>query len=199
MSKPKKDRKVESPPRVVYFKPQGIPLVQLAQVVLHLDEYEAVRLVDREGLDQEQAAERMEVSRATCARILESAHKKIAEALTEGKAIRIEGGSFVLGVNRYRCLKCDTLWEAEIDRRDPPAGPAACPKCRGTRLLDFGRQAGWRPGPPWIGQGRRGGPRGRGGPGGRGCGKGGGPGGPGAPGGWDGPPGAAGGPAGTAG
>lgn len=168
MSKPKKDRRVESPPRVVYFKPQGIPMVQLGQVVLHVDEYEAVRLIDREKLDQEQAAERMGVSRATCARILESAHHKIAEALVEGKAIRIEGGSFVLGVNRFRCLDCGTLWEAQISSDLEPPEPATCPSCHSSRVLDFGRQAGWQPSPPWGGHGRRGGPGGFGGHGGRG-------------------------------
>jgi predicted DNA-binding protein (UPF0251 family) len=165
MSKPKKDRKVESPPRVVYFKPQGIPMVQLGQVVLHVDEYEALRLVDQEKLDQGQAAERLGVSRATCARILESAHHKVAEALVEGKAIRIEGGSFVLGVNRFRCLDCGTLWEARIPAEVEPGLQATCPGCRGVRVLDFARQAGWQPGPPWRGRGRRGGPGGFGGPG----------------------------------
>ncbi|MBN1837010.1 MAG: DUF134 domain-containing protein, partial [Spirochaetales bacterium] len=161
MAKPKKDRRVESPPAVVYFKPQGIPMVQLSQVVLHVDEYEAIRLVDREKLDQEQAAERMEVSRATCARILESAHHKIAEALVQGKAIRIEGGSFILGVNRYRCLDCGAVWEQELSPEHQPDSPVACPRCKSTRVLDFARQAGWRPGSPWEAGGTAG-PAGRG-------------------------------------
>jgi predicted DNA-binding protein (UPF0251 family) len=165
MSKPKKERKVESPPRVVYFKPQGIPMVQLSQVVLQVDEYEALRLVDREKLDQEQAAQRMGVSRATCARILESARGKIAEALVEGKAIRIEGGSFVLGANRFRCLDCGTVWEAKEPADPAEPDPPGCPGCRGTRVLDFGRQAGWQPGLPWSGPGRHRGLGGGGGPG----------------------------------
>jgi DNA-directed RNA polymerase subunit N (RpoN/RPB10) len=141
-------------------------------VVLHVDEYEAVRLVDREKLDQEQAAKRMGVSRATCARILESAHQKIAEALVEGKAIRIEGGSFVLGVNRFRCLDCGTLWESEISRDLETPAKAACPSCHSARVLDFARQAGWQPASPWGGRGRHGGPEGFGGPGGYGKGAG---------------------------
>jgi predicted DNA-binding protein (UPF0251 family)/DNA-directed RNA polymerase subunit RPC12/RpoP len=179
MSKPKKDRRVEFPPRVVYFKPQGIPMVQLAQVVLHVDEYEAVRLVDREKLDQEQAAKRLGVSRATCARILESARQKIAEALVEGKAIRIEGGSFVLGVNRFRCLDCGALWESEISQGLEKPAKAACPNCHSARVLDFARQAGWQPGPSWRGRGRHGGLGGFGGSGGGGKG--------GVPGRWSGP------------
>jgi predicted DNA-binding protein (UPF0251 family) len=111
MAKPKKDRRVQYPPSVVYFKPQGIPMFKLEQEILTVDEYEAIRLVDKDGLDQEQAAKRLGVSRATCARIIVSAHKKVAAALTEGKAIRIEGGNFVLKLNRYRCMGCGALWE----------------------------------------------------------------------------------------
>ncbi len=159
MSKPKKHRRVQYPPSVVYFKPQGIPMFQLEQITLAVDEYEAVRLVDREGLDQEQAAERMGVSRATCARILDSAHKKIAEALTQGKAIRIEGGNFTLRLNRYRCLDCGTVWEQDLDGAEQTGQNATptCPNCKSTRVLDFARQAGWRPATPWTAEKRHGG------------------------------------------
>jgi len=80
---------------VRYFKPRGIPLSALEEVVLGLDEMEAVRLADGEGLYQEQAAEKMGISRQTFGRIIESAHKKIAEALVAGKALRIEGGEIM--------------------------------------------------------------------------------------------------------
>ena len=162
MAKPKKDRRVQYPPSVVYFKPQGIPMIQLEQETLTVDEYEAIRLVDKDGLDQEQAAKRMDISRATCARIVESAHKKIAEALTEGKAIRIEGGNVVLKQNRYRCLSCGALWEAELAEESKEQPVPSCPKCHSDRVIDFARQAGWQPGGVWgmslgvPGQGRRG-------------------------------------------
>jgi predicted DNA-binding protein (UPF0251 family) len=148
MAKPKKDRRVQYPPSVVYFKPQGIPMVQLEQETLTVDEYEAIRLVDKDGLDQQEAAKRMGISRPTCARIVESAHKKIAEALTEGKAIRIEGGNVVLKLNRYRCLSCGALWEAELSTEGAEEQPAppSCPKCHSDRVIDFARQAGWQPG-----------------------------------------------------
>jgi len=143
MPKPKKDRFVLQPPSVAYFKPQGIPLFQLEQVVLGVDEYEALRLVDLEGLQQQEAAERMKVSRATCARILEGAHRKVAEALTGGKAIRIEGGSFVLGSNRYRCRECNTFWEITLRGGEPePPQPPICPRCRSDKVMDLGRQVG---------------------------------------------------------
>jgi predicted DNA-binding protein (UPF0251 family)/DNA-directed RNA polymerase subunit RPC12/RpoP len=138
MAKPKKDRFVLQPPTVVYYKPQGIPLYQLEQIILAVDEYEAVRLVDYEGLQQADAAERMQVSRATCARILESARHKIAEALTGGKAIRIQGGSFVLGRNRYRCRDCSTFWEVPASE-DAESRDMSCPRCQSGKVLDLGR------------------------------------------------------------
>ena len=79
MSRPKQFRKIFSPPLMTGFKPFGIPRTQLEEVVLHYDEYEAVRLLDYEGLMQEQAAERMNVSRPTLTRIYESARKTIRE------------------------------------------------------------------------------------------------------------------------
>ena len=173
MSKPKKPRSVMYPPSAVYFKPQGIPMVHLEQIVLGVDEYEAIRLVDLEGLDQKGAAGKMNISRPTCARILESAHRKIAEAITQGKAIRIEGGSFNLKGNRYRCGDCHHLWETDIIEKgdqqqgdtsrgavgkdNAAEGPAQaqdihfhCPKCGSRRVLDLAQRAGCvrRGGPP---------------------------------------------------
>ena len=162
MAKPKKDRRVQYPPSVVYFKPQGIPMVLLEQETLTVDEYEAIRLVDKDGLDQQEAAKRMGVSRATCARIVESARKKVAEALTEGKAIRIEGGNVVLKQNRYRCLSCGSLWEGDLAEGKTAA---TCPKCQSDQVIDFARQAGWHPGGA-RGRGLGGPGRGRGGTGG---------------------------------
>lgn len=73
----------------VYFKPRGIPMNYLEEISLEPDEFEAIRLRDLEGLYQEAAAKRMGISRQTFGRILESAHKKVAEALVNGKAIKI--------------------------------------------------------------------------------------------------------------
>ena len=77
-------------PDVIYFKPQGIPLRMLEEVVLRADELEALKLYDVDGLEQTKAAEKMKISQPTFARILDSAYKKIADALIKGKAIRIE-------------------------------------------------------------------------------------------------------------
>jgi len=79
-------------PQANYYKPRGIPLSVLEEVTLTVDEFEAIRLTDLEGLYQADAAEKMNISRQTLGRILESAHKKIADALVHGKALLIKGG-----------------------------------------------------------------------------------------------------------
>ena len=93
MPRPTTPREIETPPQSTWFKPTGVPMRDLEEVVLTFDELEALRLADAEGLYQEQVAEQMKVSRPTIGRILASAHRKVAEALVQGKAIRMEGGS----------------------------------------------------------------------------------------------------------
>jgi uncharacterized protein len=92
MPRPCKNRFVAGRPGSVVYKPAGIPARTLEWVYLGLDEFEAIRLLDYDGLDQVKAAELMGISRPTVTRIYASARKKIAAALTEGKAICIEGG-----------------------------------------------------------------------------------------------------------
>lgn len=93
MARPIIQRCIRMLPNVKYFKPAGIPLRELAEVVISEDIFEAIRLVDLEGLYQDTAAEKMGVSRPTISRILALGRKAIADALTNGKAIRIEGGN----------------------------------------------------------------------------------------------------------
>lgn len=97
-------------PGVIYFKPAGVPLFKLREVVLPLDEFEAIRLADREGLEHAEAAVRMGVSRPTFTRILRAARRKVAEFLGWGAALRIEGGPVVrLDLprgKRKRCRAC---------------------------------------------------------------------------------------------
>jgi len=83
-------------PEITYFKPAGIPLRELAEEILTLDEVEAIRLSDLEDLDQVDAAEKMQISRITYLRILQSAHQKIAKSLILGKAIRMKGGDIIM-------------------------------------------------------------------------------------------------------
>lgn len=90
--RPKRCRKVCGAPDPRYFKPRGIPSTELEELILTFDEYEAIRLADLEGLYQENAAKQMGVSRQTFGRIIDSAHRKIADAIVNIKAIKIEGG-----------------------------------------------------------------------------------------------------------
>ena len=92
MPRPCKNRFISGCPRSVVYKPAGIPARTLEWLSLGLDEFETIRLLDYQGLDQEKVAQLMGISRPTVTRIYASARKKIAEALTEGKAISIEGG-----------------------------------------------------------------------------------------------------------
>jgi uncharacterized protein len=89
MSRPKKTRCIGCSPNTSYFKPKGIPIFQLEEVLLSLDELEAIRLADYEGLYHEKAAEQMNISRPTFGRILDSARRKVADAIINGKALQI--------------------------------------------------------------------------------------------------------------
>lgn len=92
MPRPFKHRQINAQPISVVYKPAGIPARELEWITLHLDEFETIRLLDHQGMDQQQAAEVMGVSRPTITRIYSSARKKIATALALGQAICIEGG-----------------------------------------------------------------------------------------------------------
>ena len=109
MSRPKQCRKIVSPPLMIGFKPYGVPRSMIEEVTLQYDEYEVIRLLDYEGLLQEHAAERMNISRPTLTRIYENARKTIAKAFVEGKMRVIEGGNVDFGRMWYRCRKCNKL------------------------------------------------------------------------------------------
>lgn len=90
LARPKKHRRICCNPSSVYFKPRGIPMCDLAESVLEHDELEALRLADLEQLSHEEGALQMKISRATFGRILEKARLKTADAIINGKAIKIE-------------------------------------------------------------------------------------------------------------
>jgi uncharacterized protein len=90
MARPKRCRFIGCKPNAHYFKPRAIPLQDLEEVILELDELESIRLADLEGLYHEEAGSRMGVSRATFGRMLSEARRKVAEAIIQGKALRIE-------------------------------------------------------------------------------------------------------------
>ncbi|HMK60382.1 MAG TPA: DUF134 domain-containing protein [Dissulfurispiraceae bacterium] len=93
MPRPKKCRFVRCNPGSYYFKPRGIPLVDLSEVILSIDEFEAIRLADFQGMYQDEASVEMKISRATFGRIIRQARKKIAESIVKGKALKVEAFS----------------------------------------------------------------------------------------------------------
>jgi predicted DNA-binding protein (UPF0251 family) len=133
--KPRKKRDVLYPPGAFYFKPQGIPVPFLDIANLTIDEYEAVRLCDHEHLKHEEASKKMNISRPTFTRLLESAHSKISDAIVNGKAIRIEGGDYRFLKNRFRCRKCGSFWNAEEESEKK--AEEACPKCESGEVEDI--------------------------------------------------------------
>jgi uncharacterized protein len=122
MARPKSPRRVAGEPVATYYKPRGIPMGALEEVGLALDEFEAIRLADLQGLYQQQAAEAMGISRQTFARVLELARRKVADALVHGKALRIEG--LAPAQDAPHCPKCRHVWV-----HAPKAGMPACPAC----------------------------------------------------------------------
>lgn len=136
MARPQKDRIVTCDPAISYFKPRGVPLRQMEEVRLTIDQMEAIRLADLEGLSQEEAGARMGVSRATFGRIIQRARKVVAEALIHGKAILMEGGNYqVKNAKRlFACDSCDHHWDADCGT----GRPVQCPACGGTDLYRVG-------------------------------------------------------------
>jgi predicted DNA-binding protein (UPF0251 family) len=127
MVRPLKDRYVAFNPETSYFKPRGVPMLDLEEVALTLDECEAMRLADLIGLSHAEAGQRMGVSRATFGRIIEKARKTVAEAIIKGKAIRIEGGKYrmVFEDRVFLCRRCRHCWQ----ERPGTGRPEFCPAC----------------------------------------------------------------------
>jgi uncharacterized protein len=131
MPRPKCARRIALETDTTYFKPRGIPLKELEEEILTLDELEALRLADLEGLYQDKAAEKMNISRPTFGRIIETAHRKVAGALVHKKALRIEGGVIEMADQRiFRCRDCSNSWSVAYGT----GRPGQCPQCQSVNL-----------------------------------------------------------------
>ena len=139
MARPVKWRKIENLPAVSRFVPAG---GATAETVLKLEELEAVRLKDLEGLEQGACAERMQISRPTFQRILLSAREKIADSLVNGKALNITGGHFTRNICMLRCLRCGQEWTERFEAINA-AGAYVCPHC-GSDDIACGQSCGDR-------------------------------------------------------
>lgn len=130
MPRPIKYRKVESLPKYTYFMPVGIKKCELNEVAIKVEELEAMRLKDIEELNQEECAERMHVSRQTFQNIIDSARKKVALALTEGKAININGGNYTRNLCSFKCTACGKVYEIKYEE-----DKNACPSCGSSDVM----------------------------------------------------------------
>lgn len=139
MPRPFRFRRVCCRPDSNYFKPRGIPIDFLEEVNLNMDEFEAIRLADLQGMYQEDAAKKMNISRQTFGNIISSAHKKIADSLVNSKALKIEGGVVKMMEKHFTCYDCKNEWSVAYGT----ARPNECPKCKSTNVHRSERDKGW--------------------------------------------------------
>lgn len=149
MVRPKRHRWVGKEPLIDYFKPRGTPIWQLEEIILTHEEYEALRLKEVENYDQIKAAGLMNISQPTYSRVLDSARKIVADAIINGKALKIEGGVFKIVQRKFNCFQCKHEWEVAFGT----GRPEKCPKCQSTTIHrvnvvrgGFGRHGGSRGG-----------------------------------------------------
>ena len=132
MPRPQDNRIVHEPPLFSEFKPMGVRGRNLEQILLTLDEFEALRLADFVGLSHAEAADEMEISRSTFTRLIEKARKKIADFLIQGKLLTIEGGSIHFRNNIIHCQDCGHMFKTNIDN-----AITECPACHSKNLLNL--------------------------------------------------------------
>jgi predicted DNA-binding protein (UPF0251 family) len=115
----------------------GVRGGNLEQILLTLDEFEALRLADFIGLTHAEAADEMEISRSTFTRLVEKARKKIADFLIQGKLLTIEGGSIHFRNNIIHCQDCGHMFKTNIDN-----AITECPACHSKNLLNLAGEFG---------------------------------------------------------
>jgi predicted DNA-binding protein (UPF0251 family)/DNA-directed RNA polymerase subunit RPC12/RpoP len=130
MPRKKLHRRVTREPPVSVYKPAGIPAKDLEEILITIDEFEAIKLSDFEGLSQRDASAVMHISQPTFNRVLASARSKVAKGLVQGYVLRIEGGRYVLadGTGILECLDCGSTVDMSSGDK------SKCKDCGSTRL-----------------------------------------------------------------
>lgn len=147
MPRPPKCRTINGAPGASLFKPAGIPARKIEEIMLKIEEFEALRLADFEGLYQDDAATSMGVSRQTFGNILTEARQKVALALVNGLALRIDGVQ--PDIRNFYCETCGTTWQL-------PCGtgrPVECPTCSAINITCLSQ--GYGRGGKGCGRGKR--------------------------------------------
>lgn len=133
MSRPRRYSVVQIPPRVKGFVPVGYYSDKTDPIILNVEEFEVIRLLDYENLSQENAAEIMEISRPTLTRIYSRARKKLAQAITESRQIKIEGGKAIFSSSWYECKTCFSSFN-----NTQSATVEVCPLCNSKLIVNYG-------------------------------------------------------------
>jgi len=130
MPRPLRIRRIFFQPRIRHFKPAGVPLANLDETILTFEEVEVIRLIDYENTEQSKAAKRMKISQPTLSRILNSARKKLADAVVNGKAIKLQGGKFQMVQPRKGLGLRRIGGKGRMGgKASGPGGVCICPKC----------------------------------------------------------------------
>lgn len=142
MPRQKRHRLVTKEPPVSVFKPAGIPARELDEILITIDEFEAIRLADFEGLSQRDASTTMEISQPTFNRVLSSARNKVARGLVQGYVLRIEGGRYRLadGTGILECIDCGSSVDMSSEDK------STCQACGSKKLRWLRWEKGMRPG-----------------------------------------------------
>lgn len=130
MPRPVKWRRVQFVPKNTYFMPLNKKKCEIEEITLKIEELEAMRLKDIEKLNQEECAKKMRVSRQTFQNIIDKARQKVARALIEGKAIKIEGGNYTINICNLKCLECGNVFEVNYENKT-----RQCPKCNSFQVI----------------------------------------------------------------
>ena len=131
MPRRKRNRRIQVPPVIKGMSVYGVRGRKTNEVVLHLEEYEAIRLLDYQNLTQEEAAVFMDVSRPTLTRIYEEARNKVATAFVEGRDLIFRGGDIYFDKNWYKC----NAFKASFS--DYTEDNEKCPVCNSADLVSL--------------------------------------------------------------
>ncbi|KJF41708.1 MULTISPECIES: DUF134 domain-containing protein [Draconibacterium] len=131
MPRRKRNRRIQVPPVIKGMSVYGVRGRKTNEVILHLEEYEAIRLLDYQNLTQEEAAVFMDVSRPTLTRIYEEARNKVATAFVEGRDLIFRGGDVYFDKNWFRCNSCKASFSDYSENNEK------CPVCNSEDLVSL--------------------------------------------------------------
>lgn len=131
MPRKKRNRRIQMPPVIKGMSVYGIRGRKSNEVILHIEEYEAIRLLDYQNLTQEEAAKYMDVSRPTLTRIYDEARKKVATAFVEGRDLLFRGGDIYFDKNWFKCNACQASFSHYSEEKEK------CPVCNSEDLISL--------------------------------------------------------------